>query len=73
MAKVEINHNRCGGAGECIDICPNGVWVWEKIKVKTFGMFESERKMPVPKYQEKCTGCMKCYNICPTGCIKITK
>ncbi len=73
MVKVEINHNICGGAGECIDVCPNGVWVWEKRKVKVFGMFEMEREMPVPKYQEKCTGCMKCYNICPTGCIKITK
>jgi len=73
MVKVEINHKRCGGAGECIDICPKGVWVWEKTKVKIFGMFEGERKMPVPKYTEKCIGCMKCYNICPTGCIKITK
>jgi len=73
MVKVEINHNICGGAGECINVCPNGVWVWEKRKVKVFGMFEMEREMPVPKYQEKCTGCMKCYNICPTGCIKITK
>ncbi|MDI6730420.1 MAG: ferredoxin family protein [Candidatus Altarchaeum sp.] len=73
MVKVEINHKRCGGAGECIDICPNSVWVWKKIKVKTLGMFESEREMPVPEYPDKCTACMKCYDICPTKCIKITK
>lgn len=71
--KVSINHNRCGGAGECIDVCPNSVWVWEKVKVKTFGMSGSERDMPVPKYPEKCNGCMKCYDICSKKCIEITK
>jgi 2-oxoglutarate ferredoxin oxidoreductase subunit delta len=73
MVKVEIDHNLCGGAGECIAVCPNGVWTWKKVKVKIFGMFERERMMPVPIHQERCTGCMRCFEICPTGCIKIIK
>ncbi len=70
--KVEIDHSRCGAAGECVDVCESGVLGWGDVEVKTF-LGTKKKKMPTPMHPEKCTGCMKCVNICPTKTIRVTK
>ncbi len=68
--RVEFEAERCGGAGECVDVCDRGVWEWRKVEFQFLGR-KFSRLMPFPANQEKCAGCRKCEMICPTGCVRI--
>lgn len=69
VEKLTFNPHRCGGAGECVEVCPNNVWVWEEIESTVFG-FPMKKRIPYPKNQQKCTLCGNCIKICPTGAVK---
>ncbi len=70
--RVDFDARRCGGAGECVAVCKNGVWTWKEMEFKLFGL-RVKRKVPYPEYQDRCTGCKKCEKICPTKCVRIVE
>ncbi|AIY90921.1 4Fe-4S dicluster domain-containing protein [Geoglobus acetivorans] len=72
MFKVEFDARRCGGAGECIDVCDQGVWEWRMVEFNFLGR-KFKKPMPFPVNQEKCIGCRKCEKICPTKCVSIVR
>jgi NAD-dependent dihydropyrimidine dehydrogenase PreA subunit len=53
---VEIDLDRCVGAGECVEVCP--VEVYELVDGKVIAENIAE-----------CTDCMACQDICPTSAI----
>jgi NAD-dependent dihydropyrimidine dehydrogenase PreA subunit len=54
---IEIDHDRCGGGKDCVDVCPAGVY--EMVK----------RKSTAPNV-ENCQGCCVCVDACPVGAIR---
>ncbi|AAB90017.1 MULTISPECIES: ferredoxin family protein [Archaeoglobus] len=70
--RVEFDPRRCGAAGECVDVCKNGVWTWKEVESRFLGM-RIRRRIPFPENQEKCTGCRKCERICPTRCVRVVE
>ncbi len=67
--KLIFNPKKCGGAGECVEVCHNNVWDWQEVEVSIFGL-TVKKKIPYPKNQENCTLCGNCVRICPTGAVK---
>ncbi|MDW8056611.1 MAG: ferredoxin family protein [Elusimicrobiota bacterium] len=70
--KLIFDISKCGGAGECLEVCPNNVWKWKEITVSFLGM-KMRKKIPYPEYQDKCILCGLCVKICPTGAVKFKK
>jgi len=58
MFKVEINNEKCINCGECIEVCPMGI-------------FELQDEMVVAVDQEDCIGCESCVDACEQGAIAI--
>jgi NAD-dependent dihydropyrimidine dehydrogenase PreA subunit len=59
MAFKPINDKDCcEGCGECVEICPVGVW--ELVEGKAEAVNE-----------EECIGCESCVEVCPNDCITI--
>lgn len=59
MNSVKINKDWCKRCGICIEFCP--VQVFDKEIDGT----------PIPKHQDKCTGCKLCEIRCPDFAIKV--
>ncbi len=61
MFLVSVNSDCCTGCGECVNICPVGV----------YQMGENGKTDP---YQAgECVGCMSCVEVCPDKCIEVTE
>jgi len=53
---IEIDHDKCGGAGDCVDVCPSEVY--EII----------EGKSTAPNVED-CIQCCACVDACPVDAI----
>jgi len=59
MFLVNVNLDCCTGCGECVNICPVGV----------YQMGQNGKTDP---YQAgECVGCMSCVEVCPDKCIEV--
>ncbi len=56
--KITIDHEKCTGNGECVDVCPVEVYVLQKDKA-------------VAAHAEECLGCMSCVEVCPKQAITV--
>ena len=54
---IEIDHEKCDGDGECVDICPAEV-------------FEMQNEKSVVINIDECTECCACVEACPQEAIK---
>lgn len=54
---IEIDHDKCTGEGECVKVCPTGVFVIV------------EGKSTAPNI-DQCIQCCACVAACPTAAIK---
>lgn len=59
MKSITIDSRLCKKCGICVEFCP----------VKTY--IRQNDGMPLPKHQEKCTGCKFCEYWCPEFAIKV--
>ena len=55
---VKINEEKCDGCGNCIEVCP-------------FGVFELKNGKVVVAHPEKCVKCGACMSACPNNAISI--
>ena len=55
---IKINKNKCSGCGNCVEVCP-------------FGVFEIEKGKVIVKHLEKCKKCRACVSACPNNAIEI--
>ncbi|MDA3786384.1 MAG: 4Fe-4S dicluster domain-containing protein [Deltaproteobacteria bacterium] len=60
MWNVEVDADKCTGAGLCVDNCPTGV-------------YEMVDNKAVPVHAEECIGCETCMEVCPTGACLVTE
>jgi NAD-dependent dihydropyrimidine dehydrogenase PreA subunit len=54
---IKIDHGKCVGAGECVDICPSSVFVL------------AGGKSTAPNARE-CVECCSCVEVCPEEAIE---
>ncbi len=55
---VTVDHDKCEGCGECVEVCP--VEVYEMVDDKS-----------VPVNAEECLGCESCVEVCEPGAITV--
>lgn len=60
MVKIIVDPKKCKGSGQCINVCPVGIYVMEKGKAR-----------PDPKKISTCLMCHACEVSCPNKAIKI--
>ena len=58
--QVEVDHDKCTGDEECVNVCPVGVC-------------EMQDGKAVPVNEEECLGCESCVEVCPSAAITITE
>lgn len=58
MFNPVVDHEKCTGCGECVDICPDEV-------------YELQNEKSVPVHAEDCTGCESCVEVCEQEAIRI--
>ena len=58
--QVEVDHEKCTGDEECVNIC-------------SVGVFEIQEGKAVPVNEEECLGCESCVEVCPSGAITLTE
>jgi NAD-dependent dihydropyrimidine dehydrogenase PreA subunit len=61
MYLINVNMDCCTGCGECVNICPVGVY-----------QMGSNGKTD-PFQAGECVGCMSCVEVCPDKCIEVTE
>ncbi len=61
MYLINIDREKCTGCGQCVDICPSGV----------FQMGDDDKTDPFNA--SECVGCMSCVESCPEQAIAITE
>jgi len=59
MAEINVDQNKCSGCGECISVCPGGVFE-----------FNDEGKS-YPANPSECQECCSCVEVCPEGAIRV--
>lgn len=59
LGKVKQDRQKCISCGNCIDVCPKGVFIIDA------------NKSVVNENQKECFGCNACVKQCPTRCLKI--
>lgn len=55
---VTVDHDKCTGDGECVDVCPVEV-------------YELQGGKAVAVNEEECLGCESCVEVCEQGAITI--
>ncbi|MEW6265913.1 MAG: ferredoxin [Thermodesulfobacteriota bacterium] len=60
MWQVTVDHDKCNGCGECVEVCPTDV-------------FELQNKKSVPVNADECVGCESCVEACEQGAITVTE
>ena len=56
--EVTVDHDKCEGCEECVDVCPVEV-------------FEMEDDKSVPVNADECLGCESCVEVCEPGAITV--
>jgi NAD-dependent dihydropyrimidine dehydrogenase PreA subunit len=56
--KVTVDHDKCIGDGECVDVCPVEV-------------YELQDGKAVPVNMEECLGCESCVEVCEQDAITV--
>ncbi|GAB7080937.1 indolepyruvate ferredoxin oxidoreductase subunit alpha [Megalodesulfovibrio paquesii] len=56
--RVLVDLERCEGSGECVEVCPVGV-------------FSLQDEHAVAEHPEECLGCESCVELCESGAIVI--
>lgn len=59
MYLINVNYDCCTGCGECVNICPVGVY-----QMGANGKTD-------PFQAAECVGCMSCVEVCPDKCIEV--
>ncbi len=57
MVEIVINKDKCDACGECVDVCPSGV-------------YEIKDEKAEPINIEDCVECCACIDVCPNGAIE---
>jgi NAD-dependent dihydropyrimidine dehydrogenase PreA subunit len=60
MFVVTVDTEKCVGDGNCVDVCPVGV-------------FELRDNKAVVVNGDECLGCESCIEVCETGAITVTE
>lgn len=55
---VTVDHEKCVGDGECVDVCPVEV-------------FELQDEKAVPVNMDECLGCESCVEVCEEDAIVV--
>ena len=55
---VEVDHKKCKGCEECVDVC-------------TAGVFEMHERKAVPVNVKDCFGCQTCADVCKEEAITV--
>ena len=76
MSKVEIDSEICTGKKDCLKVCKEKVFGWEKAKKVKFLtkiklIIESNGYQAFVKNEKNCTTCMDCVYACPEGAITV--
>jgi len=58
MFNPVVDHEKCTGCGECVEICPVEV-------------YELQDEKSVPVNAEECTGCESCIEVCEQDAVHI--
>ena len=58
MYEIIVDNDKCIGCGECVDICPVGV-------------YELQDEKSVPVNAEECVGCESCVEVCEHEAITV--
>jgi len=58
--EVEVDHDKCEGCEECIEVCPVDV-------------YEMQDGKSVPVNAEECLGCESCVEVCDQEAITVTE
>ena len=58
MFTPSVDHDKCIGCGECVEVCPVEV-------------FELEDEKAVPANADECLGCESCVEVCEQGAITV--
>ena len=56
--QVEVDHDKCTGDEECVNVCPVGV-------------FEMQEGKAVPVNEEECLGCESCVIVCQSSGVTV--
>lgn len=62
MAKITVNAAKCTGCGQCVNVCPMGIYVIVKGK-----------SSPDPKKFSTCMICHACEVSCPSKAITLSE
>jgi NAD-dependent dihydropyrimidine dehydrogenase PreA subunit len=57
---VEVDHEKCVGCEECVEVCPVDV-------------YEMQDEKSVPVNAEECLGCESCVEVCDAEAITVTE
>ena len=63
MYIITVDHDLCTGCGECVSVCPNGMFELQEVDGKTVSV-------PVLDFDE-CLGCESCVAVCPETAITL--
>ncbi len=59
MVEIKVDRDKCVGCGECVSVCPAGVYE-----------LDDEGKS-YPAHPEECQECCSCVEVCPEGAISV--